>query len=95
MKEQWKGQSGAYSRAYRILEAMAQAGHAKPARVNKKGKILQPGSVSEEMREFIQSLDSGDEERIKAHILKNIHHLRGKYRDSLTPSDERKLYERQ
>ncbi|HEC72592.1 MAG: hypothetical protein ACTSW7_00630 [Candidatus Thorarchaeota archaeon] len=71
----WSRANEVYSRAYRVLENMARAGHVsqiKPYFKNRKQKIYH---VSDEMRNFIEALNEGDEEKIKWHILENIKHL--------------------
>ena len=55
------GASGAYHRAYRILAAMAQAGHVQVVRSGRQTRC----HVSDEMREFISVLDRGNEEVVK------------------------------
>ena len=65
----WPGAAEFYRRAYRLLDRMAAAGHAKPAVTVplRKGRsqILQPGCVSKTMRDLVEALGSGDEEFIK------------------------------
>lgn len=72
---QWDGAAGAYSRAYRILANMGRRGHATPARISKAGKVITQGSISDDMRSFVDALNNGDEERIKANILANLNYL--------------------
>jgi len=64
----WQGAAGAYSRAYRILERMAQSGHVRRV---KRGRNY-VCSVSQEMSDFIAALNSGNENDVKAYILRNI-----------------------
>ena len=64
----WPGAAGAYARAHRILVSMARSGHVVLAR----GKCL----VSSEMRAFIDALDQGDEEAVKANNLTWAQHDR-------------------
>lgn len=83
----WPHASKVYSRAYHILENMARAGHVKPAIYSKKEflhryasssntpKLLKQGQVSQEMIDFIEALNQGNEELIKWHILNNIRFL--------------------
>ena len=61
----WPSASKVYSKAYKYLNLMGINGHAKPARKNKRGKIIQQGSVSNEMEELIDALNSGNEEKLK------------------------------
>lgn len=53
----WRGASGAYGRAYRILEGMARRGHVKKSH----GCCF----VSQDMQDFIDALNKGNEEEIK------------------------------
>ena len=69
----WPNADAVYGRAYRVLERMAQAGHATKAVVSR-GRVLHPGSVSQDMRDLIDALNKGDEERIKGLLL----NLRGR-----------------
>jgi hypothetical protein len=71
----WPGASEIYSRAYRILEKMAQT-HVTAAIVSKRGKVLKPGKVSDEMRNFIEALNGGDEEQVKGYVLKHFRWLK-------------------
>lgn len=57
----WKSADAVYSKAYRLLERMALAGH-----VTKQRKQV---SVSEDMRDLVDALNIGDEERIKGLIM--------------------------
>ena len=68
----WPGASCAYSRAYRVLAHMARSGHAPPAKVGKRGNVLRPGTVTQNMRDAVDALNRGDEEQIKAF---NLQHL--------------------
>ena len=63
----WPGASVCYSRAYRLLERMAKAGH-----VTRQHYGYRRGygcSVSQEMRDIIDALNIGGEEAIKAALL--------------------------
>lgn len=73
MLPDWPGAAEVYSRAYRTLEHMAQAGHVKvglraPVGRGVTGKVIigHQRYVSDEMSELIEALNAGDEERIKA-----------------------------
>lgn len=68
--------SEVYSKAYRVLERMARRGHVTMGRYcavgrNLKGKAImdQQRHVSDEMRDLIDALDAGDEEKIKGLLL--------------------------
>jgi len=65
----WPGASGAYTRAYRILEGMARAGHVQPITKGHKSRRAYRSDVSDDMRDFIDALNKGDEERIKGYNL--------------------------
>jgi hypothetical protein len=67
----WPGASAAYSKAYRILQRLAAAGHATPPLL-RRGKVIVGGHVSEDMRDAIDALNRGDENAIKAF---NLAHL--------------------
>jgi len=64
----WPGAAAVYSKAYRVLENMARRGHATPP-VKRRGKIVKPGTVSDEMEALIDALNRGDEETIKGLLL--------------------------
>ncbi len=79
----WPGAREVYSRAYRKLEGTAAKGHATPGFAGKRRRIAgglsapigaYSGHVSPEMRDLIDALNRGDEERIKAHLLFDIRH---------------------
>ena len=65
----WEGADKVYSVAYTILANMGRAGHVTSPKLSKRGKVLRPGTVSEEMQALIEALDKGEEERIKGLIL--------------------------
>lgn len=72
----WNAADKVYAKAYRILDAMASAGHATPARGIrhfKNGSIsyTTQGHVSESMTDLIAALNRGDEEEIKALLLRS------------------------
>lgn len=74
----WKHSSEVYSRAYRILKNMACTGHvSKSFYQREQNHIYKTRYVSDEMKDFIEALNEGNEEKIKWHILKNIKHLGG------------------
>ena len=64
----WNGAEGVYSRAYKVLEALARAGHASPPKM-RRGKIVSGGAISDEMRDLIAALDKGEEEAVKGLLL--------------------------
>jgi len=61
----WPGADACYSRAYRVLDALAKAGHVKRV---KRGRHM-TCEPSEDMNELIDALNRGDEERIKGLLL--------------------------
>lgn len=63
----WPGASEVYSKAYRILEATARAGHVTQTKV--RGKVT--CHVSEDMDRLIKALGRGDEEEIKGLVLEH------------------------
>ena len=76
----WTGSSAAYSKAYRILEKMGRNGHVtpytyRPVGRDLKGRVIMGMQmhVSQEMRDFIDALNKGDEETIKGLNLKYLH----------------------
>ena len=64
----WNGAGGAYRRAYRILAGMARNGHVTRGH--------RQCFVSQDMRDFITALDSGDEEQVKFNNLNWAHELK-------------------
>ena len=64
----WPGADAVYSKAYRVLESMARRGHATPAATHGR-RVIVPGAASPEMRDLIDALGRGDEERIKGLLL--------------------------
>lgn len=75
----WSRASEVYSRAYRILKNMISTGHiSRPFYQRERNYVFKTHSVSDEMRDFIEALNEGNEEKIKWHILENIKHLGGK-----------------
>ncbi len=62
----WPGAAAVYSRAYKVLEYMAQNGH-----VTRTFFRRWYCTVSEEMSYFIDALNEGDEEKIKAFLMWN------------------------
>lgn len=62
----WPGAEKVYGALQRVLAVMAKKGHATAAVTTKRGRILAPGSVSDEMRDLIDALNRGDEEQLKA-----------------------------
>lgn len=66
----WPGSASCYSRAYRLLEQMAQSGHVERRRVPGKRKQFRC-FPSEEMNELITALNDGNEEFIKGTLLQN------------------------
>ena len=78
MLPEWQGADDAYRRAYRMLHNMAQRGHATPATGYwRRGRWVQTkaGWVTGELDAFVDALNSGDEERVKANILANLQYL--------------------
>ena len=71
----WPHASKVYSRAYRVLKNMVRAGCATAPVYTKGGKLKKQGYVSEEMNDFIDALNKGNEEKIKWYILENIKHI--------------------
>ena len=65
----WPGAGTVYRRAYRTLAIMGAAGHATAPKKDKRGKIIEQGTVSEEMRALVDALNRGDEEVIKGLLL--------------------------
>lgn len=64
---EWNGASAVYSRAYRMLENMAKLGHAQVTYMGvRTGHKVH---VSEDMKNVIDALNSGSEERIKYQLL--------------------------
>lgn len=61
----WPGADVCYSRAYRLLEKMAAAGHVTRVKHGRRYRC----EVSQEMRDLITALDRGDEEYIKGTLL--------------------------
>lgn len=62
----WPGADYCYSKACRVLDAMAKRGHATSARMSRNGlRQLAQRTVSDDMRALIAALNSGDEEKIK------------------------------
>lgn len=68
----WPGAAAVYSKAYRKLELMARSGHATAGSPPSRGWIGHSGYVSPEMRDLIEALDRGDENRIKAYLMFDI-----------------------
>ena len=60
----WPGASHVYSKAYKVLEHMAKNGH-----VTRNYFRRWFCTVSQEMSDFIDSLNRGDEEEIKAFLM--------------------------
>lgn len=63
----WPGASEVYSRAYSMLGSMAANGHVTKIKIGKKRAYS--CHVSDDMRDLIDALDKGDEERIKGLII--------------------------
>lgn len=64
----WPGASECYTRAYKLLETMANTSHI--TKVHIRGN-KQKCYVSAEMNNLISALDTGDEEIIKATLLQS------------------------
>lgn len=72
----WPGASEAYSKAYKIMEAMARSGHVSRLngiRSKTKGPIQV--FVSDELRAYQDALNKGDEERVKGFNFQYMHFL--------------------
>jgi len=82
----WPGAEYAYKTAYKILDAMGKAGYEAHTAMQKKlPKSKQTRySPSEDMRDFIDALDKGNEEKIKGYNLM----FRGKYLDKKESIDD-------
>jgi len=69
----WPSASAVYSKAYRVLERMAERGHATPGSTYKtrtgKTVTVTQGHVSDDMARLIDALNAGDEETIKGLLL--------------------------
>ena len=70
----WKAADIVYSKAYRVLESLAERGHATPAIGLLRYKNGYPiysaaGYVSDTMQRLIDALGEGDEETIKGLLL--------------------------
>lgn len=74
----WSGASEVYSKASKVLDYMAQHGHVTPGGkswvatgkdVKRRSMMSGQKSVSDDMRNLIEALDEGDEERIKGLLL--------------------------
>jgi hypothetical protein len=63
----WAGADAVYSRAYRVLEKMARAGHV--CRTPKRRGQSARCTPSEDMNDLITALASGNEERIKGLLM--------------------------
>lgn len=61
----WPGADSCYSRSYVILAEMAKNGHV----TQTKNRFVTRCYVSPEMEDWIDALNKGDEERIKAKLL--------------------------
>ncbi len=61
----WPGASSCYSRAYRRLEEMAASGHVKYGYWMGRAHC----TTSQEMDDFIDALNRGDEEAIKSALM--------------------------
>ena len=66
MVPSWRGADAAYSKAYRILEKMGRS-HVQIDR-DRRGRPIRC-HPSDEMRDLVDALNKGDEERIKGLIL--------------------------
>lgn len=64
----WTGADAVYAKANAILARMGRRGHATPA-IMRRGRVVEPGVVSDEMRALIDALDRGEEETIKGLLL--------------------------
>lgn len=72
----WPGASEAYSKAHRIMEAMAARGHVSRLNgIRSKAKGPIQVFVSDELRAYQDALNKGDEERIKGFNLQYMHFL--------------------
>lgn len=70
----WPGADAVYATANAILARMGRRGHATPA-VTRRGRVVAPGTVSDEMRALIDALNKGDEETIKGLLLQtHVYH---------------------
>ncbi len=65
----WPGAAVCYTRAYDLLERMAQAGHVTRQKTRRYGPIC---TVSDDMARLIKALDNGDENVIKGMLLARI-----------------------
>lgn len=71
---EWPGAAAVYSKAHAILTRMGRRGHATPA-ITRRGRVVEPGVVSDEMRALIDALNRGDEETIKGLLLQtHVYH---------------------
>lgn len=66
----WSGADACYSKAYRILEEMAKNGHVTQSDyMLTRRRVIRYCVPSPEMEDWIDALNKGDEERIKAKLL--------------------------
>ncbi|MFO0449971.1 MAG: hypothetical protein ACK52I_15135 [Pseudomonadota bacterium] len=67
----WPGADGAYRRTVIIIANMAKAGHIKRIGRGEKAKC----EVSADLQDYIEAMNKGDEERIKAlnHVWRKFH----------------------
>lgn len=62
----WPGADAVYGNLGRVLDMMSKSGHATAPKVHKRTrKILKPAFVSDEMRDLIDAMNRGNEEKLK------------------------------